>query len=415
MTALAKDLKIALIREGKTPPDKRVPLSPQQAREVMERWPNVEVIVQSSPIRKFTDDEYRKEGLTVQTDVSECDILLGVKEVPIDQLIADKTYLFFSHTYKMQPYNAALLAALLEKRIRLIDYEVIKAPNGRRLIGFGRYAGVVGCYNGLRLFGIRHGLYSLKPAHDCHNRVEMEAELTKVQLPKNTKVVLTGFGRVGHGAREIMALLPIREVEPEAFLTQQFEEPVFTHLEVNHYNKRTSDGGFDRAEFYRDPSGYQSTFPRYCHQADLYIACHYYAEGAPYLFTREDAKHPEWKTKVIADVSCDIDGPIASTLRPSTIADPFYGYHPAGEAEVDHMNPESIAVMAVDNLPCELPYDASEDFGAELLKHVLPLLIEGDRDSIIEQATETDQNGKLTEHFAYLSDYAEQGKEQLKA
>lgn len=413
MAAPKTDLKIALIREGKTPPDKRVPLSPKQTREVMERWPNVEVVVQSSLIRKFTDEAYRKEGLTVQTDVSECDILLGVKEVPIDQLIADKTYLFFSHTFKMQPYNAKLLAALLEKRIRLIDYEVIKAPNGRRLIGFGRYAGVVGCYNGWRLFGIRHGLYDLKPAHECHNRVEMEAELKKVQLPKTTKVVLTGFGRVGHGAREIMQLLPIREVEPEVFLTGNFDEPVFTHLEVDHYNRRKSDGGFDKSEFYSDPSEYESTFTRYGHLADLYIACHYYAEGAPYLFTREDAKHPDWKAKVIADVSCDINGPVASTLRPSTIADPFYGYHPAGEAEADFMHPEAIAVMAIDNLPCELPYDASEDFGAELLKHVLPLLIEGDRDGIIERATETDQTGSLTRHFAYLADYAEKGKQQL--
>lgn len=415
MNQHAPVFRIALIREGKTPPDKRVPLSPIQAHEVMQRWPSVEVIAQSSNVRKFTDDEYREAGVTVTDDVSHCDIFLGVKEVPIEQLIADKTYLFFSHTFKMQPYNAKLLAALLDKRIKLIDYEVIKEPSGRRLIGFGRYAGVVGCYNGWRLFGLRHKLFEIKPAHACHNREELEHELLKVVLKPSTKVVLTGFGRVGHGAREIMKLVPIKEVTPKAFLSESFDEPVFTHLDVEHYNRRTSDGGFDKSEFYRDPRGYESTFAPFAHVADMYIACHYYGDGAPFLFTREDVRHPNWKVSVVADVSCDIDGPVASTLRPSTIAEPFYGYHPAGEAETDVMHPEAIAVMAIDNLPCELPYDASIDFGGELIKHVLPLLIEGDRDGIIERATETTPEGKLAPHYSYLAEYAAKGRVALKS
>jgi hypothetical protein len=407
-------LRIALIREGKTPPDKRVPLSPAQAKAVMERWPSVTVVAQSSNVRKFSDEAYRSAGVDVVERVDDCDILLGVKEVPIAQLVPDKTYLFFSHTFKMQPYNAKLLAALIAKRIRLIDYEVIRDTSGKRLIGFGRYAGVVGCYNGWRLFGLRHGLFTLKPANECHNREEMEGELKKVTLPASTKVVLTGFGRVGHGAREIMKLLPIAEVTPDAFLHESHAHPVFTHLDVEHYNERMRDGGFDKGEFYKDPSGYRSTFPRYAHKADMYIACHYFGDGAPFLYTREDAKHPDWKTKVVADVSCDIDGPVASTLRPSTIADPFYGYHPAGEAETDFMNPESIAVMAIDNLPCELPFDASIDFGDELMKHVLPLLIEGDPDGIIERATETSTKGGLTPQFSYLQAYADKGMQALR-
>lgn len=403
-------LKIALIREGKTPPDKRVALTPKQATQVMKTWPGVEVIVQSSPVRKFTDDEYRAEGLKVQEDVSECDIMIGVKEVPIDMLIPSKTYLFFSHTFKMQPYNAKLLAAILDKKIKLIDYEVIKEKGGRRLIGFGRYAGVVGCYNGFRLLGLKHDLFELKPAHECHNRKELETELEKVILPASTKIVMTGFGRVGHGAREIMKLLPIHEVDPEVFLNEDNDEPIFAHLDVQHYNERKSDGGFDRAEFYKDPSGYKSIFAPYAHEADMYIACHYFADGAPFIFTRDDAKHPDWNISVVADVSCDIDGPVASTIRPSTIADPFYGYHPADEAEVDFDHEDAIAVLAVDNLPCELPYDASEDFGNELLQHVLPLLIEGDKDAILERATETNLDGELTPHFSYLKDYVEKGR-----
>ena len=406
-------LKIALIREGKTPPDKRVALTPKQAKLVNDRWPNVEVVAETSHVRKFSDDEYRAAGVRVVDNVADCDILIGVKEVPVNELIADKTYLFFSHTFKLQPHNAKLLAAIVEKRIQLIDYEVIKAPNGKRLIGFGRYAGVVGCYNGWRLFGIKHGLYTLKPAHECHDRTEMEAELKKLKLPETTRVILTGFGRVGNGAREIMALIPLREVSPQDFLANPTEGGVFTHLEVNNYNKRRSDGGFDKAEFYNDPSGYESSFPRYAHAADMYIACHYFGEGSPFLYTREDIRHPNWKVKVVADVSCDVDGPVASTLRASTIADPFYGYDPITETVVDHLDENAIAVMAIDNLPCELPYNASEDFGDELIKHVLPLLIEGDRDNTIAGATQTLSSGTLAPKFAYLADYVAKGRREL--
>lgn len=407
-------LKIALIREGKNPPDKRVALTPPQARIVNDRWPDLEIVAQSSTVRKFSDEEYRNAGVRVVDDVSDCDILIGVKEVPVEQLIADKTYLFFSHTFKLQPYNAKLLAAILSKRIRLIDYEVIKAPDGKRLIGFGRYAGVVGCYNGWRLFGIRHGLYSLKPAHECHDREELESELRKISLPSTTRVVLTGFGRVGHGAREIMAQVSLREVSPEHFLAHPEEGGVFTHLDVEHYNRRKSDGGFDKHEFYRDPSGYESCFQPYMHVADMYIACHYYGEGAPFLYTREDVRHPDWRVRVVADVSCDIDGPVASTLRPSTIADPFYGYDPVSESVVDYLDPGAIAVMAIDNLPCELPYNASEDFGNELIRHVLPLLIEGDRDDILRNATQTLPDGSLAPRFRYLEEYVAKGLSELK-
>lgn len=402
-------MKIGILRETKTPPDHRVPLSPQQCAQVKNQYPNVELVVQPSPIRKFVDTEYEACGIQLQEDLNDCDILIGVKEVKIDTLISGKTYLFFSHTFKLQPYNAKLLKALLDRKIRLVDYEVIKAPSGKRLIGFGRYAGVVGCYNGFRTFGLKHNLYDLKPANQCDDRVEMEGELAKVKLPRNTKIALTGFGRVGHGAREIMSLVSIKEVESSAFLKESFDEPVFTHLDTEDYNVRTSEGGFDKREFYANGAGYESTFPQYCHEADMYMACHYWADGSPFLFTREDIKNPNWKTSVVADISCDIDGPVASTIRPSKIADPIYGYDPATESEIDFKTPGSIAVMAVDNLPCELPKDASEDFGNELIEHVLPCLLGEDLEGVIERASETDLEGNLTPGFSYLKDYSEQG------
>lgn len=398
-------IKIGILKETKTPPDKRVPLSPKQCSEILKKYPNVEITIQKSNIRKYKDSEYEKLGLTLADDVSHCEILLGVKEVTIESLIPNKTYFFFSHTYKLQPYNAKLLKAIVDKKIRLVDWEMIKAPTGNRLIGFGRYAGIVGCYNGFRAFGIKHKLYDLKPAHMCEDRTEMEGELSKVDLPSNSRFVLTGFGRVGHGAREIINLLPIKEVGSDEFLEDKNDTPIFTHLKLSEYNTRVSDNKFDRQEFFNDPTGYKSTFPRYMAKSDMYIACHYWAEESPFLFTREDIKSKDWHTSVVADISCDIDGPVASTLRPSTISNPLYGYNRFTEKECDLLENDAICVMAVDNLPCELPKDASEDFGSEFIKSVLPHLVNGDREKIIEVASETTLEGKLSPHFSYLQEY----------
>lgn len=399
-----KSITIGVIREGKVPPDFRVPLSPEQCALVKEKFPHVDILVQTSPIRCFKDEEYRAAGITVQEDMTPCDILIGVKEVKIEDLIPNKKYLFFSHTIKKQPYNRELLRAILAKKIQMIDYEVLKNRIGKRLIGFGRYAGIVGCYNGFRAFGIKHNLYQLKPANQCENRVELEKELQNVALPPKTKIVLTGFGRVGYGAREIMNLLPLMEVSPEEYLQQDFDEPVFTHLEVDDYYARKSDNGFDKKEFYAQPELYKSVFNDFAEVSDMYVACHFWSSKSPLILTREDLKHDP-RLKVVADVSCDINGPVACTLRPSTIAQPFYGYDPDTGRETDFMNPDAIQVMAVDNLPCELPKDASEDFGNDLVNLIFPALLNEDPDDIIGRATETTAEGKLGENFKYLEDY----------
>jgi len=398
-------MKIGVIREGKVPPDKRVPLTPKQCVEVIEKFPGTEVVVESSPIRKITDDEYKNAGIKVVDDVSDCDILIGVKEVNKKDLIPNKKYLFFSHTFKKQPYNRDLLNKILEKNIQLIDYEVLTAPNGKRLIGFGRYAGIVGAYNGFLTYGKKHKLYDLKPANQCEDRVEFEEELKKVKLPNNFKVVLTGFGRVGHGAREVIDLIGLTEVSPEDFLNKEFDKPVFTQLKVKDYYAREDGKPFDKGAFYESGKGHVSTFKRYLKVADMYIACHYWDSSSPFVFTREDLKDNDIKVSVVADISCDIDGPVASTIRPSTIADPIYGYNPQTEQEDDFMKEGVIAVMAVDNLPCELPKDASEDFGKELIDKILPSLLVDDKDGIIERGSETDLQGNLTKHFAYLDKY----------
>ena len=399
-------MRIGIIREGKVPPDQRVPLTPEQCTQVLERFPYVELVVQPSQVRRITDQEYADCGVELNEDLSDCDVLFGVKEVPVDQLIPDKTYFFFSHTYKLQPYNADLLKACLNKRIRLIDYELLKRPGGRRIIGFGRYAGIVGSYNAFRTFGLHHDTYSLPRAIDCADRKEMESHLSKVKLEANTKIALTGHGRVGNGAREILEAMRIREVHPVDYLREDFGEPVFTHLDLEDYNRRKSDGGFDFKEFCDDPLDYESTFMAFGRSTDLFIAGHFWAEGSPFLYTRQDIRDEGWRISVVADISCDIDGPVASTLEPSTIADPMYGYDPIAEKRVPFKTEGSIAVMAVDNLPCELPRDASADFGATLLEHIVPLVAEGDAQGILDGASETNLKGELSPAFAYLSDYA---------
>ena len=399
--------KIGIIREGKNPPDKRVPLSPQQCAHLLNEYSDLEIFVQPSPIRAYPDKEYLDLGITMQEDLSNCDVLMGVKEVPIEMLIPNKTYLFFSHTYKMQPYNRDLLSAILDKKIRLIDYEMLKEQGGKRLLGFGRYAGIVGAYNAFRLWGELTGDYMLKPAHKCRDRREMEAELIRIKLPADTKVVLTGAGRVAAGAMEILSAMRMTHVFPNEFLNETYEEPVFTQLDVRHYFEKENGEEFSRKEFYTNPEGYRSAFSKFAKEAQIYIPCHFWSEKSPFVFSREDAKAEDFNLRLVSDISCDIDGPIASTLRPSTIADPFYAYDPNSESEVKVGDEGSIAVSAVDNLPCELPRDASEDFGNELIKNVIPHFFNNDKEGVLDRATETTNEGALNSHFAYLQDYVD--------
>jgi len=400
-----KDIKIGILREGKVPPDKRVPLTPAQCKKVEAIYPHVKIIVQPSPVRSFKDQEYIDAGISLSEDLSVCDIIMGVKEVNVEDLIPNKKFMFFSHTFKKQPYNRELLKAVLEKKIQLIDYEILKNTSNKRVIGFGRYAGIVGAYNGFLTFGQKHGYYNLKRANQCVNRLEVEEELKKVELPANTKIVLTGFGRVGHGAREILDLLPITEVSPEEFLNKKFDSPVYTQLELEDYYDPKNGGEFDKKEFYSTPENYKSSFGKYVSEADMYIPCHYWSDKADVIITNDDLKKENRRISVIADISCDIAGPIASTIRPSTIASPVYGYDPQTQSEVDFMNENAIAVMAVDNLPCELPLDASEDFGNELIKEVFDSLLLEDTSKMIERGSETDLNGNLMPNYTYLQDY----------
>lgn len=402
-------MKFGIIKERKNPPDRRVVFSPEKLQEFKQQFPQAEIVVESSDIRVFSDEAYKKAGFEVTNDISDCDVLLGVKEVPVDNLLPNKKYFFFSHTIKKQPYNRKLLKAMLEKNIEMFDHETIIQENGARLIGFGRYAGLVGAYNGFRALGIREGLFTLPKVETLADLDAVKAALDKITLP-NIKILLTGTGKVAKGAQEILDHLQIKQVSDALYLTSEFTEPVYCIADVMEYAKRKDGKVGDKFEFYKDPTGYESNFMAYAKQTDFFIAGHFYGDGAPYLFTREDAKHPEFRIKYVADISCDIDGPVATTLRASTIADPIYGYNPETESEIDFKDEKAITVMAVDNLPCELPKDASEGFGEMFLAHVIPAFYNDDKDGILARAKMTTNTGQLTERYAYLQEYVD-GKE----
>ena len=399
-------MKFGVIKERKNPPDRRVVLSPTECQNVLSQHSQAEILVESSPIRVFTDSEYAELGISVVDGVESCDVLLGVKEVPIDALIPNKKYFFFSHTIKKQPYNRDLLQAILDKNIELYDHEVITNQKGQRLVAFGRYAGIVGAYNGVRAYGLKFGLFQLPKAETLKDQQALIAELRKIKLP-NIKILLTGRGRVGNGAKEMLEAMGLKKVTVGDYLEDTFNEPVYCQIDASEYNKRKDGVRGSKTDFFANPQEYRSNFFRFAEVTDFYIAGHFYGDGAPYLYTREDAKHPDFKIKVVADISCDIDGPVASTIRPSTVAEPIYGYDPMSESETDYNEKDAIAVMAVDNLPCELPRDASMGFGEAFSKHVIPAFFNGDKDGILERARMT-QNGKLTQRYAYLQDYVDE-------
>lgn len=399
-------MKIGLIREGKTPPDRRVAFTPGQILEILDQYAGaIEFVVESSPIRCYSDQEYEAVGVEVTDDVSGCDVLMGIKEVPVSQLISDKTYVFFSHTIKKQVYNRKLLQTILEKNIRLVDYEVLKNEKGERTVAFGRWAGIVGAYNGLWTYGKKSGLFDLKRAFECFDREELDQELQKVQLPP-IKIVVTGGGRVGKGVLEVLNTIGLKRVTPHDLIHQYFEEPVFTVLSSEDFNRRKTDGGFDKKEFYAEPEKYESHFLKYAEVSDILMAAAYWDNRAPKLFNREDISSIDFNISVIADITCDIDGSVPTTVKASNIQEPVYDI----DRETFEVLPafgqqNSISVMAIDNLPTELPRNASEDFGKKLMENFIPELLKAES-TILEHATIA-KDGDLTIEFIYLKDFVE--------
>jgi len=395
-------MNIGLLKEGKNPPDKRVAFSPNQCAYIMQSYPEISLYAQPSKHRCFLDSAYKKNGVILSDDLSMCDIIMGIKEVPIDMLIDNKVFFFFSHTIKKQPYNKLLLKSILKKNIQLVDYETLVDPDKKRIIGFGRYAGIVGSYNSFLAYGKKTTKYDLKPPQLLQDKKALYKELKKVILPKNFKIILTGSGRVANGAIEILEELGVRQISQDDFLEHIFDCPTYVQLDSLDYNQRIDNALVSKKDFYIHADKYKSVLLKYTRFANMLIAGHYYATGSPIILSKEDLNNTACNIEVIADISCDIDGPIGCTIRPSTIDNPIYGYNPETQLEDDYKKDGVLAVMAVDNLPCSLPRDASIHFGNVFIDKVLPDLLCGG--NIIAQGTIA-QNGKLSNRFSYLADY----------
>ncbi len=396
--------RIGLIREGKIPADNRVSLTPAQCKWIHKNAPHIKITVQSSPHRCFSDREYLSAGIEVKEDITDSDILLGIKEVPPEQLIPGKTYLFFSHTKKKQPHNQQLLKAIIDKKITLVDYECLEHEDGQRIIGFGFFAGVVGAHNGMMAYGNRTGMFKLDRVYKQRSFRELIHNYFGLKLP-NVKIAVAGSGRVAHGILEIMNLVGIHEVEPEDYLKRRFSYPVYTQLKGAELYRNKITGKYNREEFHEHPEQYECKFLPYAAQTDILMNGVYWEKNSPRLFEKQDVKAENFIIQTIADITDDADGSVPINVGDQTLEDPVYGIDKITlEKTVPYLK-NSIDIMAVGNLPNELPRDASRYFGEQLIKHVLEDLV-AEGSPIIDRATMT-KDGKLTKPFEYLKDYAD--------
>lgn len=395
-------LVIGLIREGKVPADNRVALTPAQCKWLVKHFADVRILVQSSPHRCFKDEEYIQAGIEVTEDMSTCNLLLGIKEVPISQLIAGKQYIFFSHTRKKQSYNQPLMHAMVDKGITLIDYECMEHKDGQRIIGFGFFAGIVGAHNGIMTYGNRTGAFHLDRVAGVKDYRELIHTYFGLKLPP-VKIAVTGSGRVGHGILEIMNLMDVQEVEPDDYLSREFDYPVYVSLKGSALYRHKKTGKYNREDFHANPGEYECVFEKYCAHTDILMNGIYWEPTMPRLFLMETMHRADFRIKVIADITDDKNGSVPCNLGDATIDNPIYGVDKmTGEKTAPYL-PGSVDMMAVGNLPNELPRDASRFFGEQLIKYVLDDIRKGGSETI-EKATIL-KNGQLTAHFSYLEDY----------
>lgn len=396
---------IGLLRETKTPADRRVPLTPNQCRLIEDEFPGIRIYVQPSEDRCFRDADYARAGIKLREDLRECDILMGVKEVVREKLLAEKTYFFFSHTIKKQEHNKLLLKFILDNRIRLVDYEMLTDSKGIRIIGFGRWAGLVGTYNGIRALCERFGMPRPASPLECSGLREIMQHASRVKLPP-VRIAVTGDGRVAGGSEEMLGTFHVQKVTLDSYLGKEtFDGPVYVQLDPEKYNRHREGFGFDLLHFFSHPESYESNFGRFCGLTDLLIMAAYWDPKAPVLFTTGQMQDKDFRIRVIADITCDMNGSVPSSVRTTTFADPYYDFNRFTlREEKPFSHPDHITVMTIDNLPCGLPAEASADFGHNLIKNVIPLLIHGDNEQVIHRATIA-ENGKLTSSYSYLSNW----------
>jgi saccharopine dehydrogenase (NAD+, L-lysine forming) len=395
-------LTIGLLREGKSPADNRVALTPAQCKWMNKNVPNVEVIVELSPNRCYSNEEYAKAGIKLVDNLAECDIIMGIKEVPYEKLIADKTYLFFSHTIKKQEYNKKLLQTILERNITLIDYECLKHEDGQRILGFGFFAGIVGAHNGIMCYGNRTNEFSLARVYQQKDFRSLINSYFGLKLP-NIKIAVTGSGRVAHGVLEVMNLMGIHEVEPDDYLERQYSYPVYTQLKGAALYEHKETGKYNRVHFHENQTDYKCKFQPYSFETDILMNGVYWDEDVPRLFEKGLIQNNQFRIKTISDITDDENGSVPINLGDQTIENPVYGVSKKTFSKTAPYLNDVVDVIAVGNLPNELPRDASRYFGEQLIKYILDDVIKGGS-AIIEDATIA-KGGKLTASYNYLQEW----------
>ena len=397
---------IGIVRESRND-ENRTPLVPEHIKKYKESNPNINFIIQPSNSRCFSDEEYELCGAKINENLNECSIIFGVKEIDPNILINNRTYLFFSHTFKInkqqkniEKHKKDLLLSILNKKITLIDYENIRGKNGTRCLGFGRFAGIVGCYNTLNLLLRVLGKQSLASAYKINDYERLVLNLKNLYFPK-TKILVTGDGRVAKGVIELLNQTNIKAVSKKDFLEKKFDQPIFCNLETKDYVTNNSSTNFNLEHFINNPQDYSSSALQYLKETNILISAHYWDPSSPKIFENEDLKDLQ-NLKIVGDITCDINGSVPTTIRSTTIEEPNYWIERYNLKEIDENN-DGIAVMAVDNLPSELPRDSSTEFSEGIIKEVLPFLLKEDDGRILNGTITTD--GSFLEKYNYLNDY----------
>ena len=399
-------INIGIVRESRND-ENRTPLVPEHIKKYKESDPNINFIIQPSNNRCFSDEEYELSGAKINDNLNECSIIFGVKEIDSNILINNRTYLFFSHTFKInrqqkniEKNKKDLLLSILNKKITLIDYENIRGKNGTRCLGFGRFAGIVGCYNTLNLLLRVIGKQSLASAYKIDDYERLVLNLKNLYFPK-TKILVTGDGRVAKGVIELLKQTNIKAVSKKDFLEKKFDQPIFCNLETKDYVTNNSSSDFSLEHFINNPQDYSSSALQYLKETNILISAHYWDPSSPKIFENEDLKVLQ-NLKIVGDITCDINGSVPTTIRSTTIEEPNYWIERNSLKEIDENN-DGIAVMAVDNLPSELPRDSSTEFSEGIINEVLPFLLKEDDGRILNGTITTD--GSFLEKYNYLNNY----------
>lgn len=426
---------IGIRREDKNRWERRTPLIPQHIRELRENH-SIDFIVQPSEIRIFSEKDYYKAGAIIQEDLSPCPVILGIKEIPKDFFEYGKTYIFFAHVIKGQPHNMPMLKRLLELNCQLIDYERITDERGRRILFFGRYAGLAGIVDSLWALGKRlewEGIPTpftqLRPTHSYQNLQKIREEFLKLsrrikEEGLNSSLLpficgITGYGNVSKGVQELLDILPVKGIAPNdigslpkdphtiykvVFKEEDMVEPIHNHQ-------------FELQDYYNNPERYRSKFQKYIPYLTLLINGIYWDSRYPRLLTKSYLRELYSKSKlprlrVIGDISCDIEGAIECTLHPTSPDNPVFVYDPFTQEAIDGYKGRGPVVMAIDNLPCELPLESSIYFSG-VLKPFIPEIARANFSVSFERCRLPEEikrgvivyKGELTPEYKYIERY----------